>query len=75
MLAVLGGGADLVVDCVCHTAAQAATLLPLVSSVTSTVMIWGKAVYIDANVRKRAACADISMQGHTNVAYGRRVSE
>ena len=50
-LAVLGGGADLLVDCVCYTAAQAATLLPLVSSVTSTVMISSKAVYIDANGR------------------------
>ena len=51
MLAVLGGGADLLVDCVCYTAAQAAMLLPFVSSVTSTVMISSKAVYIDANGR------------------------
>jgi nucleoside-diphosphate-sugar epimerase len=51
MLAVLGGGADLLVDCVCYTAAHAATLLPFVSSVTSTVMISSKAVYIDANGR------------------------
>jgi nucleoside-diphosphate-sugar epimerase len=51
MRAVLGGGADLLVDCVCYTAVHAATLLPFVSSVTSTVMISSKAVYIDANGR------------------------
>jgi nucleoside-diphosphate-sugar epimerase len=51
VLAALGGGADLLVDCVCYTAAQAAMLVPFLSSVTSTVMISSKAVYIDANGR------------------------
>ena len=44
---VLGGGADLLVDCVCYAAAHAAGLLPLLASVTSTVMISSKAVYVD----------------------------
>lgn len=44
---VVGGGADLLVDCVCYTAAHAAGLLPLLASVTSTVMISSKAVYVD----------------------------
>ena len=51
LLAVLGAGADLLVDCVCYTAAQAAAVLPLVSSVTSAVMLSSKAVYVDASGR------------------------
>ncbi|HET9077913.1 MAG TPA: NAD-dependent epimerase/dehydratase family protein [Acidimicrobiales bacterium] len=45
--AVLGGGADLVVDCACYSAAHAAALLPCLGDVTSTVMISSKAVYVD----------------------------
>lgn len=43
---VVDSGADLLVDCVCYTAAHAAGLLPLLASVTSTVMISSKAVYV-----------------------------
>jgi nucleoside-diphosphate-sugar epimerase len=43
----LGGGVDLLVDCVCYTAAQARLLLPLLDDVGSTVMISSKAVYVD----------------------------
>lgn len=44
----LGGGADLLVDCLCFTAADAERLLPLARAATSTVMISSKAVYVDA---------------------------
>jgi nucleoside-diphosphate-sugar epimerase len=44
---VVGGGADLLVDCVCFTAAQARALLPFAHAATSTVMISSKAVYVD----------------------------
>jgi nucleoside-diphosphate-sugar epimerase len=43
----LGTGADLLLDCLCYTATDAQTLLPLTSSATSTVVISSKAVYID----------------------------
>ena len=43
-----GGGADLLVDCLCFTAADARTLLPLARHTTSTVMMSSKAVYVDA---------------------------
>jgi len=43
-----GGGADLLVDSICYTAADARTLLPLARHATSTVMISSKAVYVDA---------------------------
>ncbi len=43
-----GDGADLLVDCICFTAADARTLLPLARHATSTVMISSKAVYVDA---------------------------
>lgn len=46
--AALGSGADLLVDCICFTAADAIRLLPLVGQVGSTVMISSKAVYVDA---------------------------
>ena len=46
--AALGGGADLLVDCLCFTAAHARGLLPLLADVGSTVMISTKAVYVDA---------------------------
>jgi nucleoside-diphosphate-sugar epimerase len=44
----LGDGADLLVDCVCYTTADAELLLPLARESTSTVMISSKAVYVDA---------------------------
>ncbi|MFE6611724.1 NAD-dependent epimerase/dehydratase family protein [Amycolatopsis sp. NPDC057786] len=44
----IGAGADLVVDCLCFTAAHARELLPLLDDVGSTVMISSKAVYVDA---------------------------
>jgi len=47
LLAALGGGADLLVDCICYTAADATRLLPLVRNAGSTVMISSKAVYVD----------------------------
>lgn len=46
-----GAGADLLVDCVCFTGAQARTLLPLAGHATSTVLISSKAVYVDAHGR------------------------
>ncbi len=48
LAAALGAGADLLVDCVCYTAAGARLLLPLLGDVASTVMISSKAVYVDA---------------------------
>lgn len=47
LLAALGDGAELLVDCVCYTAADASRLLPLVRDAGSTVMISSKAVYVD----------------------------
>jgi nucleoside-diphosphate-sugar epimerase len=47
LLAALGSGADLLVDCICYTAADARKLLPLVRAAGSTVMISSKAVYVD----------------------------
>jgi nucleoside-diphosphate-sugar epimerase len=46
--AALGDGADLLVDCVCYTADDAAQLLQLAHHAGSTVMISSKAVYVDA---------------------------
>ena len=43
----LGEGADLLLDCICFTAADAHLLLPLTTSATSTVVISSKAVYLD----------------------------
>ena len=48
LLAALGDGADLMVDCICFTAADAARLLPLARNAGTTVMISSKAVYVDA---------------------------
>jgi nucleoside-diphosphate-sugar epimerase len=48
LAAALGGGADLLVDCICYTARDAATLLPLAADAASTVMVSSKAVYVDA---------------------------
>lgn len=47
LLAALGDGADLLVDCICYTADDATRLLPLVRDAGSTVMISSKAVYVD----------------------------
>jgi nucleoside-diphosphate-sugar epimerase len=46
--AALGDGADLLVDCVCYTAAEATLLVQLARRAASTVMISSKAVYVDA---------------------------
>lgn len=48
LLGLVGSGADLLVDCVCFTAQQAEALAPMLSSVTSSVMISSKAVYVDS---------------------------
>jgi nucleoside-diphosphate-sugar epimerase len=45
--AAFGPGADLLVDCICFTAAHARALLALLGDATSTVMISSKAVYVD----------------------------
>jgi nucleoside-diphosphate-sugar epimerase len=45
--AAVGDGADLVVDCVCYTAADAQLLIPLLGNIGSTVMLSSKAVYVD----------------------------
>ncbi len=47
LAAALGDGADLLVDCICFTAADAELLLPLARHAASTVMISSKAVYVD----------------------------
>jgi nucleoside-diphosphate-sugar epimerase len=49
LTAAFGGGADLLVDCVCFTRGHARALLPLARHASSTVMISSKAVYVDAN--------------------------
>jgi nucleoside-diphosphate-sugar epimerase len=46
--AALGAGADLLVDCLCYTAADARSLLPLAANSASTVVISSRAVYVDA---------------------------
>jgi nucleoside-diphosphate-sugar epimerase len=46
--AAFGEGADLLVDCACFTAQDAAGLLPLARDTASTVLISSKAVYVDA---------------------------
>jgi nucleoside-diphosphate-sugar epimerase len=45
---VIGAGADLLVDAVCFTEADARQLLPHLPDVTSAVMLSSKAVYIDS---------------------------
>lgn len=47
LIAAVGDGADLLVDCICYTAEDATRLLPLARNSTSTVMISSKAVYVD----------------------------
>ena len=46
--AAFGDGADLLVDCTCFTAQDAAGLLPLARDAALTVLISSKAVYVDA---------------------------
>ncbi len=46
--ALVGSGADLLLDCVCYTADDARQLLAVSGDVGSTVMISSKAVYADA---------------------------
>ncbi|WP_033326963.1 NAD-dependent epimerase/dehydratase family protein [Promicromonospora sukumoe] len=46
---LVGDGVDLLVDCLCFTAADARGLLPTLADVGSTVMISSKAVYVDAD--------------------------
>lgn len=48
LAAAFGNGADLLVDCIAYTAADAELLLPLARVAGSTVMISSKAVYVDA---------------------------
>jgi len=48
---LIGGGADLLVDALCYTSADARQLLPFLSDVTSVVMLSSKAVYADAEGR------------------------
>jgi nucleoside-diphosphate-sugar epimerase len=58
LAATLGDGADLLVDCICYTAADATLLLPLARDAASTVMISSKGVYIDdAGHRTNSALA------------------
>ncbi|WP_431047049.1 NAD-dependent epimerase/dehydratase family protein [Streptomyces sp. P1-3] len=45
----LGDGADLLVDCICYTAADARLLLPLAKNATSTALISSRAVYVDSH--------------------------
>lgn len=49
--AAVGRGVDLLLDCVCFTAADAKTVLPLLPLVGSPVMISSKAVYMDVEGR------------------------
>lgn len=49
LAAAVGSGSDLLLDCVCYTAAQARSLLPLARNAGSVVMISTKAVYVDEN--------------------------
>jgi nucleoside-diphosphate-sugar epimerase len=44
---ILGDGADLLVDALCFTAADARQLLPLLHNVNAVVMLSSKAVYVD----------------------------
>jgi nucleoside-diphosphate-sugar epimerase len=45
---VVGGGVDLLVDCLCYSAAHARQLLPVLGDTGATVMMSSKAVYVDA---------------------------
>ncbi|MFB9236182.1 NAD-dependent epimerase/dehydratase family protein [Plantactinospora siamensis] len=47
LAAAVGQGCDLLVDCICFTAAQARLVLPVARNAGSIVMISSKAVYVD----------------------------
>jgi len=47
LAAVVGEGADLLVDCVCYSADHASALVPFARDADSTVMVSSKAVYVD----------------------------
>ena len=47
LISVFGGVANLLVDCVCYTAAEARQLVTLAKTAGSTVMISSKALYVD----------------------------
>jgi nucleoside-diphosphate-sugar epimerase len=49
LAAAYGAGADLLVDCICYSAADATLALPFFLDATSSVMISSKAVYVDAD--------------------------
>jgi len=49
LAAAFGEGADLLVDCIAYTAADAELLVPLARAAGSTVLISSKAVYVDAH--------------------------
>lgn len=49
--ALIGSGAELLVDLLAYRAADARALLPVMASVTSTVVISSRAVYVDAEGR------------------------
>lgn len=51
LAAAMGDGADLLVDTLCYSAADARTLIPLARKAVSTVMISAKAVYADSHGR------------------------
>jgi nucleoside-diphosphate-sugar epimerase len=53
-----GGGADLLVDCICFTAADAAKIEPLARDAGATVMISSAAVYVD--VKGNHANSDVA---------------
>jgi nucleoside-diphosphate-sugar epimerase len=47
LAAVLGGGADVVVDCLCYTATQAGQLLRFADDFASAIVLSSKAIYCD----------------------------
>jgi nucleoside-diphosphate-sugar epimerase len=49
LAAAFAGGADLLVDCIAYTAADAELVVPLARDAGSTVLISSKAVYVDAH--------------------------
>ncbi|HTZ94615.1 MAG TPA: NAD-dependent epimerase/dehydratase family protein [Streptosporangiaceae bacterium] len=67
LLAAAGDGADLIVDCLCYTAADAARLAPLARAANSAVMISSNAVYVDA--------AGYHTNSETSPNFGRPVRE
>ena len=63
LLAALGDGVDLLVDCICFTAADATGLLPLAHNAGSTVMISSKAVYVDSSGHHSNSATAPSFEG------------